>query len=614
MNEFFCKTCGNKIDITKPGTSARKKYLKGISPIYCCNACKFSDKDYNLKRGRRNKINNDNFIVKCNYCDFESKDVLNLSGALTRHLKNKHNLANLKDNKHFSISPKKNNNVWTCEHCGWQTIDVDNKSGQITVHLKKYHNIDIIDSNIFNVKYEKKIERKLRMSKSKDNYIECMLCGEKLYSISYSHLKFKHNITIDEYKKMFNEDSIYSLKSKDILSKSSNNPEIKQKTVKNILKTNILKYGANSYTQSEKGKKRLQKINFNNSYDRYITSEKIAKFVKLLFKKDDYKGNKEEYDFECVKCGNVFKGKIEYGRIPRCEICYPKLAGTFNSEKEVVNFLQNELKLRNIKRNVRLEKREIDILLEDFNIGIEYNGLYWHSEIGGNKNKDYHLSKTNICLRNNIRLIHIFEDEWLVKNDIVKSRLKTILNLADHKLYARKCILKNITKTEKKNFLDTNHLQGDGASSINLGLFFENELVSVMTFAKPRFNKEYDFELTRFANKLNYNIVGSFSKLLSYFTKSVDFNSLISYADRRWSDRNNVYERNGFILVSETEPSPWYIDHKSFFRNYRFSFRKGVLEQKLKIFDKSLTEWENMQLNGYDRIWDCGTFKYAFYK
>jgi hypothetical protein len=153
-----------------------------------------------------------------------------------------------------------------------------------------------------------------------------------------------------------------------------------------------------------------------------------------------------------------------------------------------------------------------------------------------------------------------------------------------------------------------NHLQGECNSKVNLGLFFENKLVSLMTFGKPRYNKNYEWELLRFCNLCNYHIPGGASKLLSFFEKHFNPKSIISYADKRWST-GNLYQKLNFKFSHNTMPDYW------FWKNSEFSHRSKYQKYKMKnikdfIFDENLTGLENMINNGFNRIFDCGNFVY----
>jgi len=156
---------------------------------------------------------------------------------------------------------------------------------------------------------------------------------------------------------------------------------------------------------------------------------------------------------------------------------------------------------------------EIDIYLPDYKLGIELNGNYWHSFIGGGKSMSYHINKTKLCHEQEIKLIHIFEDEWLFKGDIIKSMIINRLGIIKNRIYGRNCIIKEISNKEKKKFINKNHIQGDGVDKIRLGLFNDDILVSVMTFSKENRShntngKNNIWELSRFCSKKDHVIIG----------------------------------------------------------------------------------------------------------
>jgi hypothetical protein len=179
------------------------------------------------------------------------------------------------------------------------------------------------------------------------------------------------------------------------------------------------------------------------------------------------------------------------------------------------------------------------------------------------------------------------------------------------KIFARDCVIKSVTTTEKNNFLNENHLQGEDLSSVQYGLFFENELVSVMTFGKSRFDKTIQYEMYRYCNKLDVSVVGGAGKLFSHFISEKSPTSIVSYNDKRYFT-GVVYEKLGFQFVKNTPPNYWYVskDYKTLFNRIRF--QKHKLSNLLSTFDANLTEWDNMKNNGYDRIWDCGNGKWLW--
>jgi hypothetical protein len=158
--------------------------------------------------------------------------------------------------------------------------------------------------------------------------------------------------------------------------------------------------------------------------------------------------------------------------------------------------------------------------------------------------------------------------------------------------------------------LTENHIQGTCASKINLGLFYEKELVSLMTFGKPRFNKKYEYELIRFCNKKNLSVIGGASKLLHSFIEEYHPNSIISYANRRWS-QGNLYEKLGFSLDLETPPNYFYFHPDDFLLKSRVQFQKHKLQSILQEYNPDLSETKNMYINGYRKIYDCGNKVYS---
>jgi len=405
----------------------------------------------------------------------------------------------------------------------------------------------------------------------------------------------------------------YPIQNKDILAKRIVN--------------NIKKYGVGSYTQTTEYAEQykqtcLEKYGVENLSFLNDTKEKIStvlhnkayikychlKTVSPLFNIEDYKGNNVEYLWKCLKCQNQFIFNIKDGKMPLCPKCYPKFDGRSQIQNNLQIFLTHYVNIQPNKKNL-IKDGEIDIFVPDKNIAIELNGNYWHSEINGNKDKKYHLNKTLKCEEKNIKLIHIFEDEWVYKSQIVKSHLKHILDLIQRTIPAHKCLVKKIDDTIKDKFINKYHIQGEDKSTINLGLYNRNRLIAVMTFRQ--IHKKDSWELSRYATISSFNIVGGADKLLKHFECAYNPLKLITYVDRRWN-QGNLHNQLGFKLDNIRPPNYWYIKKPSYIhRIHRFNFRKSVLKDKLKIFDSNLTEWENMQLNGYDRIWDCGNLVFT---
>jgi hypothetical protein len=282
-----------------------------------------------------------------------------------------------------------------------------------------------------------------------------------------------------------------------------------------------------------------------------------------------------------------------------CPKCISAL-GISKGESELLEFIKSEYSgwIETSDRDI-LEGKELDIVLPDLGIAFEFNGEYWHREDKVGKN--YHLNKTKDTIDFGYQLIHIYESEWATKKEIVKSRIKSILG-STSKIFARKCIVKEIRFP--KDFLNTNHIQEQGSpTSVNLGLFFENNLVAVMTFSSPRFSKEYTYELVRYCSILNTTIVGGASKLLKYF-KNKYMGSIISYSDKRWSI-GSLYSTLGFKYSHTSVPNYRY--YKRLTSLSRYKCQKHLLKTLFpNSFSEELTEKEIMSLEGYYPVYDCG--------
>jgi hypothetical protein len=335
----------------------------------------------------------------------------------------------------------------------------------------------------------------------------------------------------------------------------------------------------------------------------FINEANIVHNYKYDYSLSNYVKAKEYIKIICTEHGEFEQtpdSHLQGSGCPKCALKYDK------SENEIKNFI-NSIGLDYIENSKKIiNPLELDIFIPSHNIAFEFDGLYWHSELY--KDINYHLNKTELCEEKGIKLIHIFEDEWIHKQDIVKSRIKNLLGLSECKIFARKCVIKEVNKDDKKIFLDNNHIQGTVASSINLGLYYNDELVSLMTFGKGRIamggNSE-QYELIRFCNKLNTNVVGGASKLLKHFIKNYNPNEIISYADRRWS-QGGLYDELKFEKVNITKPNYWYIIGNK--RKHRFGFRKSILVKE--GFNENKSEHDIMLERKIYRIYDCGNITY----
>jgi hypothetical protein len=284
-----------------------------------------------------------------------------------------------------------------------------------------------------------------------------------------------------------------------------------------------------------------------------------------------------------------------------CNRCYPREQTSSKAEREIAEFLSRYTTVITNTRQV-ISPLELDIYLPNEKIAIEYNGLYWHSE--KYKNKQYHREKMQLCNSKEIKLIQIFDDEWINKEEIVKSRLLSYIG-KNKKIFARKCEVKQIESAKANRFINETHIQGTGKSQVKLGLYYQTELVAVMTFQKGDISKnQKDWELNRYSSKLNTNIIGGAGKLLKYFVDQYQPNFITTFADLRWSNCSSFYESIGFTFVGYTAINYWYILPNEIKRIHRYALRKPA--------ESTLTETQLRQQQGYLRVYDCGNAKYQW--
>lgn len=416
-----------------------------------------------------------------------------------------------------------------------------------------------------------------------------------------------------------------------LLKKYGTDSPIKNEKIKEkIEKTNLERYGVKNPWQNTKIRDKIKKTNLEKyGYDTPTKSKdilnkiKVTNTINFIEKYKNYGIINYDIDEKIItmRCDNGHLFEINYttfiNRIKLktkiCTICYP-VSSYSNSgyELQLQDFIKNNYKGEILMNSRKIIGRELDVYLPYLKLSFEFNGLFWHSDY--NINNTYHLEKTELAEKNNINLIHIYEDDWVYKQDIVKSRILNLLGKSD-KIMARKCEIKEINDNNLiRKFLDKNHLQGFIGSKFKIGLFYNNELVSLMTFGNLRNSmgqKSLDgtYEMLRFCNKLNNNVVGGASRLFNYFINNYDFNKIISYADRSWSI-GNLYEKLGFELIHKTNPNYYYVVGDK--RFYRFGFRKDKLIKE--GYDPNKTEHEIMLERKIYRIYDSGNLKYQFMK
>lgn len=324
---------------------------------------------------------------------------------------------------------------------------------------------------------------------------------------------------------------------------------------------------------------------------------------KYDYSKVKYTNRITKVQINCPKHGGFDQKPNDHLSGSGCPFC----AGT-NLQKEIFEFVSLYCSAYLNDRSI-IKPYEIDIYVPSHKIAIEVNGLYWHSYNRTDiEDKMRHYHKCDLCLKQGIQLLQINENEWLEQKDVVKSIIKAKLGLFDNKIFARKCDVVFVDKNIHNSFMSNAHIQGPKGHTIALGLQHDGNIVSIMSFCK---HPKYQWEIARFANSRNTIVVGGASRLFKHFVSECNPDSVMTYADRRYSN-GNLYKELGFAEDGISKPNYCYI--KRNIVHSRQQFQKHKLHRKLEIFDPNLTEAENMFLNGYRRMWDAGHYRFLWHK
>jgi len=408
----------------------------------------------------------------------------------------------------------------------------------------------------------------------------------------------------------------YTMQSKAIRDKSKetcllkygvDNPSKSKIILDKKIKTNLKKFGVTQYCYSDDFKKIMNTRHNNTTLNSFakklnISKENIEIIDDVYVKIKNYCPVHNEF---IIKKDNVYgRTNVKIDNI--CTICYPINKNSSIKEIEIREFIENELGLKTKK--IKIGTQEIDIYVESNRVGVEFNGIYWHSD----KFKDihYHSNKTNLSNEQNIHLIQIFENEWIMKNEIIESILMESLNIFDYNIDTNNktndILIKEIDDGLYLDFLENNHFLGKINSEIKIGLFCNDELVSIMSFNKIAGN---NYELLRFSNKLNTIIIGGANKLLEYFISNYNPNEIITFVDRRYYN-GKLYEELGFKIIENTEPNFYFVDRHTYISYNKHNINEFILS-KQKPNENKTTD-EIMKDLGYNKLYDCGDMKFVF--
>ena len=353
---------------------------------------------------------------------------------------------------------------------------------------------------------------------------------------------------------------------------------------------------------------------------RFCLNEFIEKSRKIHKDKYDYSlctenvNSKTKMDIICPKHGVFKKSQNEHMTLKSgCPSC----ASTFSKFEQWVGEVITEVTGEKISKKKLSNNKEVDVVYG--NIGFEANGLLYHCEglvngslNNGGKDRYYHLDKTNQAKEDGIKLYHIFENEYLEKPDLLRNKILNAcgLNLGK-KGHARSCEIIEISHNESFDFLEKYHIQGGDTSPIRYGAVLDGEMVGVMTFKRTSEAGVYD--LNRYATNYNYHIRGLASKMLRKFERDFSPSKIKTFADIRWTPdgENNLYTKLGFKLIEQQPPVYHYYNKKYGAKLFnRMRYQKHKILKEYPELDSSMTEKEMMIYLGFDRVWDCGNWKF----
>lgn len=444
----------------------------------------------------------------------------------------------------------------------------------------------------------------------------------------------------------------YPLQNKSILAKTKQtnlerygqtNPMQNEQVQRKAQQTCLDRYGNKCFLQSEQGKA-ITKQSIQDKYgETYFSQSKDWKASRMLdpskvdnliaFRADPKKFISAYFDetpsikqlsqILGIHENSVGQLAIEFGIQDQLKYVYSYM------EDEVVKLLET------IKPNIKIERnthriitpKEIDIFLPEYSIGIECNPTSTHNSTidtftgcQSNIKYDYHKNKSDLCEDKGVFLFHIFGYEWSYRKNIIESMLRNLLAENTYKFYARKLDVREVSYSDARMFLNTNHRQGNSSSSIRVGLYSGDELVSLMTFGKMRSTIGTDnsdlsdcWELVRFCNKLNTSVVGGASKLFKHFITMYEPNRIRSFSDRAHT-RGNLYSILGFNEIRRSDPNYMWVDLKTDKAYHRINAQKQNIKKFLNDDNVNLSDSERkiMPEHGFVQVFDSGTITWEW--
>ena len=455
---------------------------------------------------------------------------------------------------------------------------------------------------------------------------------EKMKEINLGRYGVEHYSQTDEFKEKFKQTS---------LERYGTEWPTQSNTVKDKTKqTNLERYGADNYLRTEEGKEKVR-IRMQERYgvDNYLQlpesrqsrmkdPTKIDEWLKFLNNIEDYLTSFEDKPtyHQLSTILGVSESTIGY-YVNLHNLQHLVKYSLSDAEQDIAEWIRSLSSYDVIQHDrATIAPNELDISIPELKFAIEYDPTVTHNSSfcdpwGTNpKLPSYHKLKTDRCEEKGIFLFHIFGYEWTYKQDIIQSMIKNILGANDFKLYARKCYVKEVNGKDAFEFLENNHRQGGVNSAIRLGLYYNDELVSLMTFGKMREtigtgNEDLSecYELVRFCCKLNTTVVGGASKLFAHFIKLYNPKQIRSFSDRAHT-KGTLYLNLGFHEIRRSTANYVWVDTHTDKAYHRSNTRKSNLINFLQddSIDLAKSEKQIMEEHSYAQVFDSGTITWEW--
>ena len=369
--------------------------------------------------------------------------------------------------------------------------------------------------------------------------------------------------------------------------------------------TCLERYGVENPTQNKEIRQKLRQTCLERygttTYAESLLDENV---IPLLSNKEWCEENIKDYTIQEISL-NLGCSTHVVRRYFKIHKINPNIVRPFTSaaQREIARTLiTNNIEFTENDRSI-LKTQDVDIFIPELMIAIEYDGIYFHTENTYKRHKSYHANKTNKCKEKGIDLLHIWSNDWLYNKEAVKAKILRKCGVFTEELLAISCNIRIINQEQFKQFNLSNSIQEEHPSKI-YGLFNTHEMVCCLGINK---STNENCEISCYITKQHTHVIGGFGVLLNYMIKDINPTIVYFNVDKRWGIDRELLESN-FQLNKERPPTYYYINlkHNTDILLSKYKFQKNKLHNLLEKFDPTLTEWENMKSNKYDRIWDCG--------